>query len=225
MLFLLFGSSASGKSTALSGVRERLSDLRVHDFDEIEIPNDVDMAWRQRTNQAWLQRAREAQTDGLDFLLAGQTPFGEVLAAPAATELEGLSACLLDCDDDVRLARIYGRGSEWLERVPGELQDHINWADWMRHHARDPAWRQDVIREAGAEEMRWERWAGWRKGDPRWNIREINTSKTPAERVVDELTNWITDERQRLRAGVHPLGAIALRQLDSELESADGSRD
>lgn len=37
----------------------------------------------------------------------------------------------------------------------------------MRHHAHEPGWRQDVIRQAGAEGMRWERWAEWREGDPR----------------------------------------------------------
>lgn len=191
-----------------------MPELAVHDFDEIGVPSDADTAWRQRADESWLRRALDMQAEDRDLLLAGQTPLGEILAAPSATQLEGISACLLDCEDETRIGRITGRGPGWLAHVPGELQDHLNWAEWMRQHARDPAWRQDVIRPAGAEEMRWERWTGWREGDPRWRVRVIDTSKLSVERVVDELANWIEDERGLLRSGTHPLGAAALRHLD-----------
>jgi hypothetical protein len=141
VLFLLFGSSASGKTAALNGVRERVPNLAAHDFDEIVVPRDADLAWRHRANETWLRRALDLQADGHDLLLAGQVPLGEVLAAPSATELDAISACLLDCDDETRVARIRARGPGWLDRVPGELQDHLNWAEWMRHHARNPKWR------------------------------------------------------------------------------------
>lgn len=214
MLFLLFGSSAAGKTAALKGVRERMPELAVHDFDEIGVPPDADTAWRQRANEIWLRRALGLQESGHDLLLAGQVPLGEILAAPSAAELEGISACLLDCDDEIRIGRIRARGPGWFARVPGELREHLNWAEWMRHHASSPSWRQDVIREAGAAEMRWERWARWREGDPRWRVRVIDTSERPVEQVVDELTSWIKDERGLLRSGLHPLGAAALRHLD-----------
>jgi hypothetical protein len=84
----------------------------------------------------------------------------------------------------------------------------------MRRHASNPAWRQDVIRPVGAAGMRWERWAGWHEGDPRWRVRVIDTSKISLERMIDELTSWIDDERHLLRSGAHPLGAAALRHLD-----------
>jgi hypothetical protein len=213
MLFLLFGSSASGKTAALNGIRARLRGLVAHDFDEIGVPPDANTAWRQRANETWLCRALVSQADGEDFLLAGQVPLGEVLAAPSASELEGISACLLDCDDETRLARINGRGPEWIGRVPGEVQDHLNWAEWMRQHARNPAARQHVIRWGGAEEMRWKRWTDWREGDPRWRVRVIDTSKLSIERTVDQLVDWISDERELLRQGGHPLGASALLKL------------
>lgn len=214
MLFLVFGSSASGKTTALAGVRERMPELAVHDFDEISVPSDADTAWRQRANEFWLHRALDVQAEGRDLLLAGQTPFGEILAAPSATQLEGISACLLDCDDASRIGRISGRGPEWLAHVPGDLQDHLNWAEWMRQHARNPSWRRNVIRKTGAEGMRWERWDDWSESDPRWRVRIVDTSELPVERVVDELATWIDDERDLLRSGAHPLGAVALQALD-----------
>jgi hypothetical protein len=83
----------------------------------------------------------------------------------------------------------------------------------MRQHARNPASRQHVIRWGGAEEMRWDRWTDWREDDPRWRVRVIDTSSLPVERVVDELVDWISDERELLRQGRHPLAGSALLKL------------
>jgi hypothetical protein len=58
------------------------------------------------------------QAEGTDLLLAGQTPLGELLAAPSAPRLEAISACLIDCDDETRVARLQSRGPEWFARSP-----------------------------------------------------------------------------------------------------------
>jgi hypothetical protein len=122
MLFLLFGSSAAGKTFALNALRERALDLAIHDFDEIGVPAGADTAWRHRANEEWVRRGLGYQAAGTDLLLAGQTPLGELLATAAAPRLEAISACLIDCDDDARLARIHARGPEWPARAVGELQ-------------------------------------------------------------------------------------------------------
>jgi hypothetical protein len=44
MFFLLFGSSAAGKTVALNAPRSRVSGLEVHDFDEIGVPPGADTA-------------------------------------------------------------------------------------------------------------------------------------------------------------------------------------
>jgi hypothetical protein len=215
MMFLVTGSSAAGKTYALNELRERQPELAIHDFDEIGVPPNADTAWRQRADEAWIQRALDYQAAGTDLLLAGQTPFGEFLAAPSVTQLEAVSACLIDCDDATRIERLRKRGPEWLASTAGDLQDYLNWADWMRHHATDPAWRQDVIRHGNGEsEMRWDRWVDWQAGDPRWRVRVIDTSHAPVEQVADELASWVDEERALFHAGRHPLGALALRHLD-----------
>jgi hypothetical protein len=215
MMFLIFGSSASGKTYALEGVKARLPELAVHDFDEIGVPPGADAAWRQDANEHWLARIIEYQAEGRDVLLAGQTPFGELLGAPSATSLESLSGCLVDCDDETRTARLRARGEEWFKRSAGELQAYLNWADWMRRHAQDPQWRQDVIRQVHPkQEMRWSRWDQWQAGDPRWRIRTLDTSTTVVDDVADELASWVESERRLVRSGHHPLGRAALRHLD-----------
>ena len=206
MLFLLFGSSAAGKTFAIDALGNRVDDLAIHDFDEIGVPPRADTGWRHRANEQWVGQALEYQAAGTDLLLAGQTPFGELLAAPSAAGLEAISACLIDCDDDTRVRRLQARGSEWFARSGGDLQDCLNWAAWMRRHAADPAWRTDVIRHDATEtEMHWSRWSSWRAGDPRWRVCVIDTSDLPVDEVAARLVEWINTERALLGSGAHPL--------------------
>jgi hypothetical protein len=204
VLFLLFGSSGAGKTRALSVLRDRLPELAIHDFDEIGVPFGADMAWRRGANERWVQRALDYQATGVDVVLAGQTPFGELLATPSADKLEGIAACLLDCDDEVRIARLGARGPEWFARTGGDLHAYLSWAEWMRRHATDPTWRQEVIRQDdSATEMRWERWSNWCAGDPRWRVRVIDTSRLAVDRVADALEGWIEEERARRHGPPH----------------------
>jgi hypothetical protein len=191
VLFLLFGASGSGKTAALEVVRGRVPGLACHDFDEIGVPSDADRLWRQVANEAWLGRVVAAQSQGLDVLLAGQTPFGELLATPSADGVGQIVGLLLDCSDAIRRERL-------AERAIGSLDDMSSWAAWMRGHAADPRWQPEVIREGAWEEMRWGRWSGWQRGDPRWNVRVVDTSELAIGEVAGELVRWIEAERPSL---------------------------
>jgi hypothetical protein len=217
MLFLIFGSSCSGKTTLLDALRARLGDLEIHDFDEIGVPDDADLAWRHRANEEWVQRALAA---GRDFVLAGQTPLGEVLASPSAPQLDAISACLLDCDDTERLARMRGRGDDWAAQFGDNLEDFVHWGEWMRGHARDPRFRRFVIQERGDDSMEWARWSDWRANDPRWRVRIVDTSHVSVDDVADELERWLEEERELLRAGRHPLTGAALAASTGEARPA-----
>lgn len=208
MLFLLFGSSAAGKTVALAELRGRIANLAIHDFDEIGIPPGADTAWRHRANEEWIGRAPDWQGEGYDVLLAGQTPFGELLATPSAKRLEAISACLLDCEDETRVARLRARGPDRRARTAGDFQHYLRWAAWMRGHGSDPSWRTDVIQhESTLGEMCWSRWSQWRAGDPRWRVRVIDTSSLGVEEVARELVEWIDEERELFRSGAHPLAS------------------
>lgn len=215
VLFLMFGSSAAGKTFALDAMRGRVADLAIHDFDEIGVPSDADMTWRQRSNEVWIGRALHYQAHGVDLLLAGQTPIGELLASPSAPLLEAIAACLIDCEDETRVGRMRRRGSTWLARSAGELHEYLDWAEWMRRHAGDPTWRPDVIREGASDELRWERWSAWKRGDPRWRVHVIDTTTLPVGQVADQLTAWIDEERSLVRSGAHPLQGWVDHQASS----------
>jgi hypothetical protein len=218
VLVLLFGSSASGKTTLMHDVLPLVDRIDAHDFDELEPPPGADTAWRHGANGAWIDKALALQRDGIDLLLCGQTPIGEVLAAPNADQIEAISACLVDCDDETRAARLGHRGESWFERTAGPLIDsftwpewlqlHLNWADWLRRHAEDPTWMPHVIRIAETEAtMEWGRWSSWRAGDARWRFDVIDTSSLSRDNAARALAQWVEAERDRLRAGLHPLAA------------------
>ncbi len=200
MLFLVFGSSASGKSVAISELRNRcLPGLVIYDFDEVGVPADAGRVWRQQANESWIRRALGHQAEGDDVLLAAQTPFGELLATPSAANLDGISACLLDCDDKTRVERLRGREGARSTSSDADVDAYLSWAAWMRRHAEDPSWMPEVIAtDDGLPEMRWDRWSGWEADDPRWRVRVIDTSAIRVEAVATRLADWISEERALL---------------------------
>jgi hypothetical protein len=195
VLFLVFGSSGSGKTFALDELRRRGPDFDVHDFDELGVPSDADKAWRQRTNEAWVQRALDAQARGVDLLLAAQSPLGELLATPSAPLLDGIAGCLLDCSDEVRVARLRARpewrGASHLDDLPAFL----SWAAWMREHVWSPTDRLDALRDDAWEEMRWERLDAIGV----WRVEVIDTTELPVEQVAEALLAWVERERASSR--------------------------
>lgn len=67
-------------------------------------------------------------------------------------------------------------------------------------HAVDPQLQPGVIRDDCGSQMRWERWASWQRGDPRWAVPTIDTTTMPAEEVVERMAGWMLAQRQRIGA-------------------------
>jgi hypothetical protein len=192
VLFLVFGSSAAGKTYTLRHLRDRApGNLEIHDFDEVGAPKHPTLAWRYEANEQWIRRTIGAERLGLDLLVAGQTPLGEMLAAPSAPQIR-IRACLLDCDDQTRIARIEGRGDGWLESAGGRLDDYIAWGQWMRGHAADPSYRIEAIRRD--DTLGWDRFDCGEFADA-WPVPVIDTTQ-PIEAVVGELESWVKRERR-----------------------------
>lgn len=204
VLFTIAGSSCSGKTTAAqacAGVRG----LVVHDFDEIGVPGTADVGWRQRSMERWLRRVLRYQDEGVDVLLLGQSPVGEVLAAPSATHLDGIAACLLDVADGERLRRLERRDpGRWRADA---RRAFIGWARWHRGHAADPGYRPAVITSGGWRQMAWQRWSGWIRGDPRWVVTVVDTTGRSVAESSAELQRWVAAVRAD-----HNGGRLALRR-------------
>lgn len=185
---MLTGSSCSGKSTLAFAMADRFDSLVVHDFDEVGVPEGADRAWRHRTLIHWIDVALAEQAQGRDLLLTGQSPLGEVLAVPRATELEGIAVCLLDVADDVRRDRLVARdGGFWSEQ---DIENFIGWANWHRRHAADPQHAPQVIIDPDGP-MQWQRWLSWTAAHPDWNTHVIDTTGFDQQTSADQLAAWM----------------------------------
>lgn len=203
MLLKLTGSSCSGKTTLAYAAADRLAQIAMHDFDELGVPEGADRHWRHRMTEMWVRRALEYQDRGIDLLLSGQSPLGEVLAAPSAPLLDGIAVCLVDVDDPVRRARLAERDAgRWDSQA---IDAFLGWAEWHRKHAADPSHRPDVITDDSWPEMVWRRWTGWNAGDVRWRTQLLDTTDRPVTESVEQVEQWITEQRNALQASQLPL--------------------
>jgi hypothetical protein len=191
MFFLVSGAAAAGKSTVAKNLPTRLKNLVCHDADEIKTEDEYT---RCQQLEEWLQLALNHQREGQDFLLTTHSPLGELLACPSARKLAGISACLLDCSDPIRIQRMRNRGID--PRWP-PTQDVLNWASWQRMHAWDPQWEQPVIMGNGPATHSYDCWIHWKQADKRWQVTVMDTTTLAVEAMLDLVTTWVQSERQK----------------------------
>jgi hypothetical protein len=205
MLLVLTGSSGAGKSTLSFAVADLLAGAVVHEFDEVGVPDPpIPPQWRTVMTEHWIQRALEYQERGTDLVLSGNSPLGEILAAPSAPLLDGIAVCLIDVADRERRERLAARdGGRWDEAA---LDAFCGWAAWHRGHARDPRYRPDVIVEGSWPDMAWHRWTGWASDDPRWRTPVIDTTGRPLAASAELVARWAAEQRAAHRDGRLALG-------------------
>lgn len=189
MLFLIMGASGSGKSSALPGLKKGCPDIDWRDFDDAPTLA-TNTAERQQVTEGWLEIAIANQANGIGTGIVGTIVLGEVLACPSASGIGGVHALLLDCADVQRIDRIRARDGA---SASSASQDMLSWAAWLRMHASDPGWRQDVIQSHGAPGMQWETWSSWKRGDPRWKVDVLDNTSLSIEETTSTLSAWVND--------------------------------
>ena len=135
-----------------------------------------------------MAKAVEYDRAGKVMLYATQSPLGEILGAPLADQIGPIAACVLDCSDRVRVARVRARqpeGQAWSD------QAQLNWAAFHRMHAADPSWCQEVLTKAALGSRAWSRWTGWREGDPRWRVDIVSTTELTVQEMVARMASWV----------------------------------
>lgn len=204
MLLVLTGSSGAGKTTLSFAIADLLPGSTVHEFDEVGVPDPpIPPHWRNEMTEHWIRRALEYQEAGTDLVLSGNSPLGEILAAPSAPLLDGIAVCLIDVADRERRQRLAARdGGRWDE---AELDAFCGWAAWHREHARDPRYRPDVIAGNSWPEMVWERWADWESDDPRWATPVFDTTGRSTAECAEAVGRWAVEQRAAFREGRLPL--------------------
>jgi hypothetical protein len=205
MLLKLTGSSGAGKTTLSFAVADRLPGTAVHEFDEVGVPDaPIPPDWRNRMTEHWVRRALEYQAQGIDLPLSGNSPLGEVLAAPSAPLLDGIAVCVIDVADRDRRERLAARDGG--RRNDQALDAFCGWAAWHRKHARDPRYRPDAIVGGGWPEMVWDRWTDWESDDPRWQSPVIDTTGRTLADSAALVEQWAVEQRAAHREGRLALG-------------------
>lgn len=191
MFLLVTGAAAAGKSTVAKNLSSRFNNLVCHDADEMKIKDEY---MRCQQLEEWIQLALNHQRESQDFLLTSHSPLGELLACPSARKLAGISACLLDCSDPIRIQRMRKRGID--PRWP-PTQDVLNWASWHRMHAWDPQWEQHVIIRNGPPNHSYDCWIHWQQTDKIWQVNVMDTTTLDVELTLDRVTAWVKSEREK----------------------------
>jgi hypothetical protein len=168
VLFLVTGSAGSGKSAAVRDLSARALGLVAVDTDDWHAPADDRSSWWEEQIEECVEGAIAREAEGTDTVLVGWTSPEELRIAPSAERLGGLAACLLDCDDSIRVQRIEARAASgtWGIHRP-ELMDYfLRSAEEMRTAAGD-----DVLR--------------------------IDTSGLTVHEVADQLEAWVIASRTK----------------------------
>ncbi len=206
MLIFVTGASGSGKTAVIPGLRKRMPEFDIHDFDERDVPADANTRWRQEQTEYWINKGIENQRRGKDTIVCGQAVYGEILACPSIHQIDDLAVCLLDCDDIVRIDRM----RRHARKEPD--MDMLCWAAWLRVHAVDPTWCPEVIMENSYDLMEWDNWRGWSRGDPRWRQPIMDTGGKKIGQITAEVARWIE-------------GEVAATYKDVDLDEHKGDED
>ncbi len=181
-IYFISGASGSGKSSIIPDLQKLLGkDFVVFEFDSIGVPKDADTQWRQQTTEQWLRKILEEEKN---VTLVGQMAIGELLACPSALKIQNINYYFLDVQDKQRVERLKQRGD-----TPDKHT--LAWADWLRKHHKDPAYKQHVIKDNCWSELDFSLWDTLTVWNSKANIMFLDTTGLSINEVALEIAKDI----------------------------------
>ena len=163
-----------------------------------------------------MRRALEYQDRGIDLLLTGQSPLGEVPANPSAPLLDGIAACLLDVTDELRRGRPTQRDPDRWD-TPA-VDAFLGCAARHRRHTEDPRYRPHTITDDSRPPTAWHRWTRRTTEDPRWSTHLLDTTDQRVEQSANQAQQRVTQQRDTLRTGHLPLSRHRTDQTTTQTD-------
>jgi hypothetical protein len=117
--------------------------------------------------------------------------------------LDGIAICLIDVSDEARRRRLTKRDADRWDATA--VDAFLGWAAWHRKHAQDPRYRPAAIIDGSWPRMAWHPWTSWTADDRRWCTHLLDTSDQPVAASVDQVEQWVTEQRDALRTDSLPL--------------------
>lgn len=134
-IFFIIGVGGVGKSTLVSNIKDKLSNIYVYDFDEVGVPANVDEKWRYQTTNYWLGKAQEHYNKGEIMVLGGFLVPSEVENQVNFNPNIRINYGLLEASPQIIRQRLIKRGwsenkityhLEWANRIKKEIEEQEN---------------------------------------------------------------------------------------------------
>jgi len=110
VIAFITGTSGAGKSVLVPLLKKRLPNFEVHDFDEVGVPEDVDLSWRLKTTNYWLEIAKKNLANAKSTIISGSTVPDEILASPECDSSLKIYFGLLKINKSTIQERLMKRG-------------------------------------------------------------------------------------------------------------------
>ena len=122
IIVFITGTSGAGKSVLVPLLRERLPFFDVHDFDELGVPEDVDINWRLKTTDYWLKVAKENLAKNKSTIISGTSIPEEILNSSEYNSSLDVRFGLLKANKSTIQERLLKRG--WAQET---IDDYKDW--------------------------------------------------------------------------------------------------
>ena len=109
--YFITGAEGVGKTTILKSLIKKFPNMKIHDFDEIGVPENPPLQWRLDTTLFWIREAIKNHRKGLSTCIIGLSFPSEIVKYKESRELGDIVFILLDVNEKERKFRLSKRGA------------------------------------------------------------------------------------------------------------------
>ena len=130
-IIFITGVSGSGKSTLVPLLKEQLPLYNVHDFDEVGVPDDVDLSWRLETTDFWLKKSKDNLVNNTSTIICGTSVPEEILNSSEYDSSLIVLFGFIEISEATIQERLSSRG--WTQSL---IDSHKNWSNILAEKVR-----------------------------------------------------------------------------------------
>jgi len=110
--YFITGAEGTGKTSIIPFLKEQVSYIEIHDFDDIGVPLNPPLKWRLDTTLHWIKKAIKNQEKGISTCIVGLSFPNEIKNFKEFKKLENTTFILLNISKEEREKRLGKRNSK-----------------------------------------------------------------------------------------------------------------